>query len=175
MLMSRLMTECEDRAILKQNSQFLFCIYFSCKNHFCIKALHIQQDFPCTTMGRDEKYYKSAQQRSLTPVPESKFYSRVICGHWAVSDLAWCNNLHANVPSFQLRCPVYAYFVAKMSKITITRFGGQVQLENTTVGRLDDYRTGSSGMPCLDHTLSRTGFSFSKLVFFTILTSGHLE
>ena len=36
------------------------------------------------------------------------------------------NDKHASVATFQLRCTVYAYFVAKMSKIAITHFGGQV-------------------------------------------------
>ena len=40
-----------------------------------------------------------------------------------------------------------AYFVAKMSKIAITRFGGQVQIENTTVGRFNLIDDSGAGGP----------------------------
>ena len=33
---------------------------------------------------------------------------------------------HTSVDIFQLKCPVYAVFVAKMSKMAFARFGGQV-------------------------------------------------
>ena len=36
------------------------------------------------------------------------------------------NDKYASVATFQLRCTVNTYFVAKMSKIAITHFGGQV-------------------------------------------------
>ena len=36
------------------------------------------------------------------------------------------NDKYASVATFQLRCIAYAYFVAKMSKIAIPHFGGQV-------------------------------------------------
>ena len=46
------------------------------------------------------------------------------------------NYSYAHILSRKLQLP--AYFVAE---ITITRFGGQVQLNNRTVGRLDVCRT----------------------------------
>ena len=39
---------------------------------------------------------------------------------------------------FPTDCNVISCFVGKMSKITITSFGGQVQLDKSMVGRLDD-------------------------------------
>ena len=37
---------------------------------------------------------------------------------------------------------VYACFVAKMSKMAFTRFGGQFQLEKSMLGRLDNSGAG---------------------------------
>ena len=52
------------------------------------------------------------------------------------------NILFTSVAISQLKCLDYAFFVAKMSKMTFTRFGGQVWLNGGQVrqfwGRDDD-------------------------------------
>ena len=40
---------------------------------------------------------------------------------------------------------VYACFVAKMSKMAFTRFGGQFQFEKSMLGRLDNSGAGGDG------------------------------
>ena len=47
---------------------------------------------------------------------------------------------HASVAFFLLICTVYAYYVAKMSKIAITRFGGQVRLPKCNGGQVRWFR-----------------------------------
>ena len=49
-------------------------------------------------------------------------------------EIIW--NICTGVATFQLRCAVYAYFVAKMLKIAITYFGGHVQLKKYGGGRV---------------------------------------
>ena len=39
---------------------------------------------------------------------------------------------------------IYACFVAKMSEMAFTRFGGQFQVEKSMVGRLDNSGIGGS-------------------------------
>ena len=55
------------------------------------------------------------------------------------------NILFTSVAISQLKCLDYAFFVAKMSKMTFTRFGGQVQLDTSMVGRLDISGAGPDG------------------------------
>ena len=43
------------------------------------------------------------------------------------------NIFHTSVAISQLKCLDYAFFVAKMSKMTFTRFGGQVWLDGGQV------------------------------------------
>ena len=53
------------------------------------------------------------------------------------------NNQHASASAsafFLLICTVYAYYVAKMSKIAITRFGGQVRLPKCNGGQVRCFR-----------------------------------
>ena len=45
------------------------------------------------------------------------------------------NILYTSVAISQLKCLDYAFFVAKMSKMTFTRFGGQVLLDGGQVGQ----------------------------------------
>ena len=54
-------------------------------------------------------------------------------------------NFHTVVSFFQPKCMVYACFVAKMSKMAFTRFGGQFQFEKSMLGRLDNSGAGQGG------------------------------
>ena len=55
-------------------------------------------------------------------------------------------NFHTVVSFFQPKCMVYACFVAKMSKMAFTRFGGQFQFEKSMLGRLDNSGAGAQTM-----------------------------
>ena len=51
-------------------------------------------------------------------------------------------NFHTVVSFFQPKCIVYACFVANMSKMAFTCFGGQFQFEKSMLGRLDNSGAG---------------------------------
>ena len=55
------------------------------------------------------------------------------------------NILYTSVAIYQLKCLDYAFFVAKMSKMTFTRFGGQVLLDGGQVRQFRGRAGGSLG------------------------------
>ena len=56
---------------------------------------------------------------------------------------------------------VYACFVAKMSKMAFTRFGGQFQFEKSMLGRLDNLGAGPPSVMVLLSLLSCLASTFS--------------
>ena len=142
------------------------------------KALHIQPNFPYFMMGEvlhtrlkmyDLVWFQNPNFMSVLQVGRFRFCGKI----WLVSSdkcslkAAVPETYHFKQTSFDY-IKLHAYFVAKMSKITITRIFcrenynyahilsrkrrklqlralvGRFSLQNTTVGRLEDYRTGSS-------------------------------
>ena len=55
--------------------------------------------------------------------------------HKTCKEIVNKTNFHTVVSFFQPKCMVYACFVAKMSKMAFTRFGGQFQFEKSMLGR----------------------------------------
>ena len=62
--------------------------------------------------------------------------------HKTCKEIVNKTNFHTVVSFFQPKCMVYACFVAKMSKMAFTRFGGQFQFEKSMLGRLDNSGAG---------------------------------
>ena len=63
--------------------------------------------------------------------------------HKTCKEIVNKTNFHTVVSFFQPKCMVYACFVAKMSKMAFTRFGGQFQFEKSMLGRLDNSGAGN--------------------------------
>ena len=66
--------------------------------------------------------------------------------HKTCKEIVNKTNFHTVVSFFQPKCMVYACFVAKMSKMAFTRFGGQFQFEKSMLGRLDNSGAGLMGL-----------------------------
>ena len=62
--------------------------------------------------------------------------------HKTCKEIVNKTNFHTVVSFFQPKCRVYACFVAKMSDMAFSRFGGQFQVEKSMVGRLDNSGAG---------------------------------
>ena len=65
---------------------------------------------------------------------------------------------------------VYACFVAKMSKMAFTRFGGQFQFEKSMLGRLDNSGAGVVARECY-HIYKITAYLCCSNPFWTLISS----